>query len=112
MTLEKLRLDDPLWCSFVAGSRDATPFHLPVWAGLLAETYGYRAFALALRDGDGTLLAGAPMIATTRIGLRGGRAISLPFTDECPLLARDPAPGPVFVDGVQVASEGVGLGCG
>jgi L-alanine-DL-glutamate epimerase-like enolase superfamily enzyme len=28
------------------------------------------------------------------------------------LLARDPAPGPVFSDGVQRASEGAGLGCG
>ena len=28
------------------------------------------------------------------------------------LLAHDPAPGPVFHDGVQVAPEGVGLGCG
>jgi L-alanine-DL-glutamate epimerase-like enolase superfamily enzyme len=28
------------------------------------------------------------------------------------LLAEDPAPGPRFVDGVQLASEGVGLGCG
>ena len=28
------------------------------------------------------------------------------------LLASDPASGPSFVDGVQVASEGVGLGCG
>ena len=28
------------------------------------------------------------------------------------LLARDPVPGPAFVDGVQVASPEVGLGCG
>ena len=28
------------------------------------------------------------------------------------LLAHDPVPGPTFVDGIQVASEGVGLGCG
>ena len=28
------------------------------------------------------------------------------------LLAHDPAPGPSFLDGVQVPSEGVGLGCG
>lgn len=28
------------------------------------------------------------------------------------LLAHDPAPGPAFVDGVQVASREVGLGCG
>jgi len=28
------------------------------------------------------------------------------------LLAQDPVPGPRFVDGIQVASDGVGLGCG
>jgi len=28
------------------------------------------------------------------------------------LLAQDPVPGPTFVDGIQVASDGVGLGCG
>jgi L-alanine-DL-glutamate epimerase-like enolase superfamily enzyme len=28
------------------------------------------------------------------------------------LIASDPAPGPVFVDGTQVSSEGPGLGCG
>jgi L-alanine-DL-glutamate epimerase-like enolase superfamily enzyme len=28
------------------------------------------------------------------------------------LLAHDPSPGPALIDGVQVASEGVGLGCG
>jgi len=28
------------------------------------------------------------------------------------LLAQDPVPGPRFMDGIQVASDGVGLGCG
>lgn len=103
--LERLRVDDPLWHAFVARSPEATPFHLPAWAGLLAETYGYRAFALALRDADGTLLAGAPMIETTRVGRRSARAISLPFTDECPLLARDPAAKRTFVDALNRVGE-------
>jgi CelD/BcsL family acetyltransferase involved in cellulose biosynthesis len=105
LPLARLRLDDPLWCDFVAASPGATPFHLPVWAQLLAECYGYRAYALALRGDDGTLLAGAPMVATTRAGLRGARLISLPFTDECPLLVRSSAAERGFVDALSVAGQ-------
>ena len=36
------------------------------------------------------------MIAITRVGRRGGCWISLPFTDECPVLVRDPAAGRAF----------------
>ena len=50
------------------------------------------------------------------LGIAAGCAVA-PLCDHVDLdgnllLARDPAPGPLFVDGVQVASEGVGLGCG
>ena len=50
------------------------------------------------------------------LGIAAGCAVA-PLCDHVDLdgnllLARDPAPGPGFVDGVQVASEGVGLGCG
>ena len=50
------------------------------------------------------------------LGIAAGCAVA-PLCDHVDLdgnllLARDPAPGPMFVDGVQVASEGVGLGCG
>jgi L-Ala-D/L-Glu epimerase / N-acetyl-D-glutamate racemase len=50
------------------------------------------------------------------LGIAAGCAVA-PLCDHVDLdgnllLARDPAPGPSFVDGVQVASEGVGLGCG
>lgn len=83
-----LQLDDPRWRSFAAETEDATPFHSPAWAGLLARTYGYAAFAVGIPDSDGRLLAGAPFLEVR--GLSGRRRwISLPFTDECPLLARD-----------------------
>jgi L-Ala-D/L-Glu epimerase / N-acetyl-D-glutamate racemase len=50
------------------------------------------------------------------LGIAAGCAVA-PLCDHVDLdgnllLARDPVPGPSFVDGVQVASEGVGLGCG
>jgi len=50
------------------------------------------------------------------LGIAAGCAVA-PLCDHVDLdgnllLASDPAPGPVLVDGVQVASEGVGLGCG
>ena len=50
------------------------------------------------------------------LGIAAGCAVA-PLCDHVDLdgnllLAHDPAPGPVFRDGVQRASEGVGLGCG
>jgi len=50
------------------------------------------------------------------LGIAAGCAVA-PLCDHVDLdgnllLARDPAPGPVFENGVQIASEGVGLGCG
>ena len=50
------------------------------------------------------------------LGIAAGCAVA-PLCDHVDLdgnllLAHDPAPGPALIDGVQVASEGVGLGCG
>jgi L-alanine-DL-glutamate epimerase-like enolase superfamily enzyme len=50
------------------------------------------------------------------LGIAAGCAVA-PLCDHVDLdgnllLARDPVPGPVFRDGVQVSSDGVGLGCG
>jgi L-alanine-DL-glutamate epimerase-like enolase superfamily enzyme len=50
------------------------------------------------------------------LGIAAGCAVA-PLCDHVDLdgnllLAHDPAPGPAFVDGVQVASKEVGLGCG
>jgi L-alanine-DL-glutamate epimerase-like enolase superfamily enzyme len=50
------------------------------------------------------------------LGIAAGCAVA-PLCDHVDLdgnllLATDPAPGPVFVEGVQLSSEGIGLGCG
>lgn len=85
--LIELDLADPRWATLVRACGDALPFHHPPWAQMLGECYGYRPFALALKE-NGRLVAGAPMLEVR--GLRRGRRwLSLPFTDYCPPLALD-----------------------
>ena len=82
----RLEIDDPRWVDFVSTSENATAFHHPAWAMLLADFYGYSAFALALDDGAGSIVAGLPVIDVSN-RLRGKRWVSLPYTDACQPLA-------------------------
>jgi CelD/BcsL family acetyltransferase involved in cellulose biosynthesis len=83
-----LALDDPRWHEFVESRSDASIFHHPAWAGLLADCYGYRAGALALEYRGGALSAGLPVIDVS--GPIGGRRwMALPFSDSCSVLASD-----------------------
>ncbi|MBA2643073.1 MAG: GNAT family N-acetyltransferase [Actinobacteria bacterium] len=74
-----VELDDPSWSAFVESRGEATPFHNAAWGGLLAECYGFRAFAIVVRHG-GHVAAGLP-VAEVRSPLRKRRWVALPFTD-------------------------------
>jgi CelD/BcsL family acetyltransferase involved in cellulose biosynthesis len=78
---------DARWHQFVEGCPSALPFHHPAWMALIAECYRYRAFGLAYVDSREQILAGLPVV---EVGgrLRHRRWVSLPFTDECPVLTR------------------------
>ena len=80
---------DPQWLAFVRSHPAATIFHQPEWLELLATVYGYRPLVLTLRDADNSIVAGTPLLEV-RSWLTGQRFISLPFTDYCPPLTRDP----------------------
>jgi CelD/BcsL family acetyltransferase involved in cellulose biosynthesis len=92
--MQVLDIDDRRWSSFVHAWPDASPFHHPRWAGLLAACYGYRPLALALTDRTGFIVAGLPVLD---LGSRFGRRrwVSLPFTDSCPPLVGDSEAGPL-----------------
>lgn len=90
MKIEERAIDDPQWEQFVDAHPAAMPFHLPAWAGLIADCYRFRAFALVAVDTDGELLAGLPVVAVSS-PLGGRRWVSLPFTDSCPPLLREDA---------------------
>lgn len=89
---------DARWCAFVDEHPEALCFHRPAWAELLADSYGYRPFVLALEDDRGELTAGLPVAEIRRFGRR--RWVSLPFTDCCP---------PLLSDGVDPAAFGAAV---
>jgi hypothetical protein len=75
---------DPRWLAVLAGHPDASPFHLPTWAQLVADCYGFRPFALLIHVA-GRPLTGIPMIEMRDLPWRR-RWVALPFTDAVPLL--------------------------
>jgi CelD/BcsL family acetyltransferase involved in cellulose biosynthesis len=82
----ELHPESPEWLELSRSRAEALPFHHPSWSMLLAECYGFRAFLLGIRDGNGhALAAGLPALEITA-PLRHTRWVSLPFTDFCPPL--------------------------
>jgi CelD/BcsL family acetyltransferase involved in cellulose biosynthesis len=79
-TVERVALTDSRWSRFAEARPEATVFHRLEWSTLLAEAYGYEAFAVIATEG-GQTIAGAPFL---RIGGRRRASwSSLPFTDSC-----------------------------
>ncbi len=81
--LERLEFRDERWTSFVAARPEATVFHVPAWAEMLCECYGFSGFALASVDEHGLPTAGVPVIELSSPVRRRRRWVSLPFTDAC-----------------------------
>jgi CelD/BcsL family acetyltransferase involved in cellulose biosynthesis len=81
----RLEIDNSRWVDFVFANESATPFHHPAWAALLGDCYRYSAFALALEDAAGRIVAGLPVLDVSN-RLTGKRWVSLPYTDACPPL--------------------------
>lgn len=81
-------LTDPRWDERLAGLPGATVFHTRGWAEVIASTYGFARHYLVLEQGA-AVRALAPCMAV-RQGLRGWRAVSLPYSDFVPLVADSP----------------------
>ena len=106
--LTVLELTDPRWGDFVARQPSATPFHHPDWGRLIANCYGFRAFAVATSDATGEIRAGLPVIEVRH--LRGEpKWVTLPFTDYCPPLVPAPQEETDLVCALQRASKAAGI---
>src|SRR5215467_15459763 len=103
-----LELTDPRWVSFVTEHPHATPFHHPGWAQLVADCYGFRAFAFAISDATGSIQAGLPIIEVRHVRGRP-RWVSLPFTDYCQPLASTPQEETRLSAALQRASSDRGV---
>lgn len=84
-TAVTLPVDDPRWVALAERHEDATVFHHPRWAQLLADSYGYEARVCGVVGRDGALTAGIPLSSVSS-RLTGRRAVGLAFTDFCPPL--------------------------
>lgn len=69
------------WQSFATAWKQTNIFHHAAWSRLMEECYGYKPFIVVLRDAQGKICAGLPMMAVN--GLAHRRWISLPFSDHC-----------------------------
>lgn len=83
--LRVLPVENPEWLRFVRDHPAATAFHEPAWAQMIADCYGYRAFAAVAADAHGGIAAGLPVVRVNPLGTRA-KWVSLPFTDHCPPL--------------------------
>lgn len=106
--LTVLELTDPRWAGFVARQPSATPFHHPDWARLIADCYGFRAFAVATSDATGEIRAGLPVVEVRHV--RGEpKWVTLPFTDYCPPLVTAPQEETDLVYALRGASKAAGI---
>src|SRR5437667_7279097 len=60
------------------------------WLEMLTTFYGYRIIPLTVTDEDGQITGFLPL-CSVKSPLTGRRLVSLPFSDQCPLLAVDEA---------------------
>ena len=87
LPLDPLR--DPGWDALVAAHRDATLFHSAAWARVLKDTYRHSPVYFGRRQND--RLESLLPVMEVNSPWTGRRGVSLPFTDECPLLAENSA---------------------
>ncbi len=83
---------DARWLRLVERAPQTTIFHHPLWLGLIGRHYRYPLAAAALLDAAGEAVAGLPL-ALVASRLTGRRLVALPFSDSCPPLVAQDAPG-------------------
>jgi CelD/BcsL family acetyltransferase involved in cellulose biosynthesis len=84
-----LRVVDPReypdWDKFISRCRGGNLFHSRAWMDVLCDTYSYRP-ACIVREEGGTIVSALPVLEV-KSWITGKRGISLPFTDECGVVA-------------------------
>jgi len=80
-------LDTPGWDGRVTSHPDYSFFHSAAWTQVLRGTYGFGPLYFTVSD-RGRLLNLLPVMEVNS-ALTGRRGVSLPFTDECPVIASD-----------------------
>ncbi len=80
-------------------------FHSQLWLDLITQLYGYSPITLTTTDGMGQITGALPL-CFLQSPLTGGRLVSLPFSDHCPLFAVDDTSANGLIDqAIRLAQE-------
>lgn len=79
---------DKDWQFFAATCGQSNIFHHAAWSQLMQECYGYHPFVAVVRDANGNICAGVPIMEVNRKWTHR-RWISIPFSDHCAPLSHD-----------------------
>lgn len=90
----------PLWDDLLLTAERATFFHTSAWARVLSESYGYKPLYFSSVE-DGKLTGLIPVMEIDSF-LTGKRAVSLPFTDICPVLVDSEAAFQRVLDCIRI----------
>jgi hypothetical protein len=92
-------LEDPRWDLDLESRPEASIFHTASWARVMKDTYGFRPsyFTTGSSARDGALLP----LMEVHSWLTGVRGVSLPFTDECPMLEAGGKSGRLLFDAAR-----------
>ena len=90
------RIDNP-WSSLIEEQAKEIFYYDPRWFELINKLYGYRIIALTTTNSEGYITGFLPLCFVSSL-LTGRRLVSLPFSDQCPLLATDEATANELID--------------
>jgi len=83
------RIDNP-WSSLIEEQAKDIFYYDPRWFELIKKLYGYRILSLTSTNAEGYITGYLPLCLVSSF-FTGRRLVSLPFSDQCPLLAVDEA---------------------
>jgi FemAB-related protein (PEP-CTERM system-associated) len=96
---------DTSLANFIESQAPGTFSHIRTWLSVVPQLYGYKVFLLSATNKEGRI-AGFLPVCLIRSLLTGPRLVSLPFTDQCPLLAADEASANQLIDqAIQLAQH-------
>ncbi|HXX78833.1 MAG TPA: GNAT family N-acetyltransferase, partial [Ktedonobacteraceae bacterium] len=80
-------------------------YYDPRWFELINKLYGYRVITLTATNAEGQISGYLPLCLVSSF-FTGRRLVSLPFSDQCPLLAADEATANELIDkAIQLARQ-------
>jgi lipid II:glycine glycyltransferase (peptidoglycan interpeptide bridge formation enzyme) len=103
--MAQVTLSDPNLKEFIAERGKDILYFDQAWLDLITSSYGYTFIPLTTTNSSGQLTGFLPLLSINS-SITGRRLVSLPFSDQCPLIANDEQSANELVDqAIQLAKD-------